>query len=47
MDEAEATTRLTEIGQLPLEERADFLDELIDELEAALDETSASDDSPA
>lgn len=47
VDEAEATIRLAEIAQLPLTERADILDGLIDELEAALDETSASDDSPA
>ncbi|HEX2149378.1 MAG TPA: hypothetical protein VHI31_04290 [Actinomycetota bacterium] len=47
MDEAEASTRLAEIAQLPLEERAEFLEGLIDELEAALEETSAPDDSPA
>jgi hypothetical protein len=47
VDEAEASNRLAEIAQLPLTERADFIDGLIDELEAALDETSATDDSPA
>lgn len=45
MDEAEASTRLAEIAQLPLEERANFLDGLIDELEASLEETSNPDDS--
>lgn len=45
MDEAEASTRLAEIARIPLEERADFLDGLIDELEAALEETSSPDDS--
>jgi hypothetical protein len=45
VDEAQATTRLAEIAQLPLEERADLLDGLIDELEAALEETSTPDDS--
>jgi hypothetical protein len=45
VDEAEASTRLAEIAQIPLEERADFLDGLIDELEAALEETSSPDDS--
>jgi hypothetical protein len=45
VDEAQATTRLAEIALLPLEERADLLDGLIDELEAALEETSSHDDS--
>jgi tetrahydromethanopterin S-methyltransferase subunit B len=45
VDEAEASTRLAEIAQIPLEERVDFLDGLIDDLEAALEETSSPDDS--
>jgi hypothetical protein len=45
VDEAEASTRLVEIAQIPLEGRADFLDGLIDDLEAALEETSSPDDS--
>jgi len=36
---------MAEIAQLPREERADFLDRLIDELEAALEESSNPDDS--
>ncbi len=43
VDENQASSRLAEIGELPLEERADHLDLLIDELESTLEETSSPD----
>lgn len=43
MDEAQASSRLAEIAELPLEERADRLDRLLDELESALEETFPTD----
>ncbi|HEX2052482.1 MAG TPA: hypothetical protein VHJ78_01985 [Actinomycetota bacterium] len=46
MDEAQASARLAEMAQLPLPERADALDVLLDDLEAALDETSTELDDP-
>ena len=41
VDEEQAARRLVEIAELPLEERADDLDLLINELESALEETSS------
>ncbi len=41
VDEEQAASRLVEIAELPLEERADDLDLLINELESALEETSS------
>lgn len=41
VDEEQAASRLAEIAELPLEERAEYLDLLIDELESALEETSS------
>jgi len=43
VDKAEASSRLAEIAELPPEERADLLDRLLDDLEAALEETSPPD----
>ena len=43
MDESEARSQLAEIASLPLEERADELDGLIDRLESTLEETSSPD----
>lgn len=43
MDEVEARTRLAEIAELPLDERAGMLEALVGELESALEETSAPD----
>jgi hypothetical protein len=41
VDESEARTQLAEIAALPLEERAEQLDGLIDRLESTLEETSS------
>ncbi|HEX2180108.1 MAG TPA: hypothetical protein VHL54_11425 [Actinomycetota bacterium] len=43
MDDQEARTQLAEIAALPLDERADRIDGLIDRLESALEETSFPD----
>lgn len=43
MDEAETSYRVAEIAELPLPERADPLDALLHDLEAALEETARPD----